>query len=243
MAAVIHMIWPRQPKAASAQWLRSAHHHQIFVILVLFFKYLVEIEVAQDSLLGFHVRNLPGQAVNVYLPKSQSQKINFLNQKENCHHSYPTSLIYVSKLLWWALAKINNKSICSTVVKLFWKRHRRFSQLTVCFHQGEWQRKQESSGIHQTRVIVWRSDSSDSSWLKRRCHLSKSFTTLEQRLIIRASFCCSKKVRKLHLFSTKVAFMRRKLHLCAHLNAKDLTQPIFVCADLAKSQDFPHFHL
>jgi len=32
------------------------------------------------------------------------------------------------------------------------------------------------------------------------------------------------------------------LHLCAHLTAKDLTQPIFVCADLAKSQDFPHFH-
>jgi len=36
-------------------------------------------------------------------------------------------------------------------------------------------------------------------------------------LITRVSFCCSKKVRKLHLFSTKVAFMRskkgRKLHL------------------------------
>ena len=28
-------------------------------------------------------------------------------------------------------------------------------------------------------------------------------------MIIRASFCCRKKVRKLHLFSTKVAFMRR----------------------------------
>jgi len=38
-------------------------------------------------------------------------------------------------------------------------------------------------------------------------------------------------------------FMRSKLHLCAHLTAKDLTQPSFVCADLAKSQDFPHFHL
>ena len=62
-------------------------------------------------------------------------------------------------------------------------------------------------------------------------------------MITRASFCCSKKVRKLHLFSTKVAFMRRKLHLCAHLTAKDLTQPIFVCMDLAKSQDFPLFHL
>ena len=37
--------------------------------------------------------------------------------------------------------------------------------------------------------------------------------------------------------------MRMKLHLCAHLTAKDLTQPIFVCADLAKSQDFPHFYL
>jgi len=33
------------------------------------------------------------------------------------------------------------------------------------------------------------------------------------------------------------------LHLCAHLTAKDLTQPIFVCADLAKSQDCPQFHL
>jgi len=64
-----------------------------------------------------------------------------------------------------------------------------------------------------------------------------------QLVINRASFCCTKKVRKLHLFSTKVAFMRRKLHFCAHLNAKDLIQPIFVCADLAKSQDFPHFHL
>ena len=61
--------------------------------------------------------------------------------------------------------------------------------------------------------------------------------------ITRASFCCSKKVRKLHLFSTKVAFMRRKLHLCAQLTAKDLTQPIFVCMDLAKSQDSPLFHL
>jgi len=30
----------------------------------------------------------------------------------------------------------------------------------------------------------------------------------ETYLIGRASFCCSKKVRKLHLFSTKVAFMR-----------------------------------
>jgi len=50
-------------------------------------------------------------------------------------------------------------------------------------------------------------------------------------------------VRKLHLFSTKVAFMRRKLRLCAHLSAKDLTQLIFVSAHLAKSQDFPHFHL
>ena len=29
-------------------------------------------------------------------------------------------------------------------------------------------------------------------------------------LIIRASFCCSKKMRKLHLFSTKVAIMRSK---------------------------------
>jgi len=41
----------------------------------------------------------------------------------------------------------------------------------------------------------------------------------------------------------KVVFMRRKLHLCAHLTVKDLAQPMFVCADLAKSQDFPHFHL
>jgi len=30
-------------------------------------------------------------------------------------------------------------------------------------------------------------------------------------------------VRKLYLFLTKVAFMRRKLHLCAQLTAKDLT--------------------
>jgi len=28
-----------------------------------------------------------------------------------------------------------------------------------------------------------------------------------------------------------------------NLTAKDLTQPILVCADLAKSQDFPQFHL
>jgi len=46
----------------------------------------------------------------------------------------------------------------------------------------------------------------------------------------------------LHLFSTKLACMHSKLHLCAHLTAKDLTQPIFVCVDLAKSQDFLHFH-
>ena len=62
-------------------------------------------------------------------------------------------------------------------------------------------------------------------------------------VISRESFCCSEKVRKLHLFSTKVAFMRSKLHFCAHLTAKDLTQPIFLCTYLAKSQDFPHFHL
>jgi len=45
-------------------------------------------------------------------------------------------------------------------------------------------------------------------------------------LISRASFCCSNKARKLHLFSAKVAFMRCKLHLCAHLTVKDLKQPI-----------------
>jgi len=28
-----------------------------------------------------------------------------------------------------------------------------------------------------------------------------------------------------------------------NLTAKDLTKPIFVSADLAKSQDFPNFHL
>jgi len=44
--------------------------------------------------------------------------------------------------------------------------------------------------------------------------------------ISRASFCCSNKARKLHLFSAKVAFMRCKLHLCAHLTVKDLKQPI-----------------
>ena len=42
----------------------------------------------------------------------------------------------------------------------------------------------------------------------------------------RASFCCSNKARKLHLFSAKVAFMRCKLHLCAHVTVKDLKQPI-----------------
>jgi len=42
----------------------------------------------------------------------------------------------------------------------------------------------------------------------------------------RASFCCSNKARKLHLFSAKVAFMRCKLHLCAHLTVKDLKQLI-----------------
>jgi len=31
----------------------------------------------------------------------------------------------------------------------------------------------------------------------------------ELRVINRASFCCSKKVRKLNLFSMKVAFMRK----------------------------------
>jgi len=30
------------------------------------------------------------------------------------------------------------------------------------------------------------------------------------RVMSRASFCCSKKMRELHLFSTKVAFMRSK---------------------------------
>ena len=45
-------------------------------------------------------------------------------------------------------------------------------------------------------------------------------------VINRASFCCSNKARKLHLFSAKVAFMRCKLHLCAHLTVKDLKQPI-----------------
>ena len=45
-------------------------------------------------------------------------------------------------------------------------------------------------------------------------------------VITRASFCCGNKARKLHLFSAKVAFMRCKLHLCAHLTVKDLKQPI-----------------
>ena len=45
-------------------------------------------------------------------------------------------------------------------------------------------------------------------------------------LMTRASFCCSNKARKLHLFSAKVAVMRCKLHLCAHLTVKDLKQPI-----------------
>jgi len=45
-------------------------------------------------------------------------------------------------------------------------------------------------------------------------------------VITRASFCCSNKARKLHLFSAKIAFMRCKLHLCAHLTVKDLKQPI-----------------
>ena len=46
------------------------------------------------------------------------------------------------------------------------------------------------------------------------------------KFISRESFCCSNKARKLHLFSAKVAFMRCKLHLCAHLTVKDLKQPI-----------------
>ena len=45
-------------------------------------------------------------------------------------------------------------------------------------------------------------------------------------VITRASFCCSNKARKLHLFSAKVAFMCCELHLCAHLTVKDLKQPI-----------------
>jgi len=49
---------------------------------------------------------------------------------------------------------------------------------------------------------------------------------LQPSVITRASFCCSNKARKLHLFSAKVAFMRCKLHLCAHLAVKDLKQPI-----------------
>jgi len=32
--------------------------------------------------------------------------------------------------------------------------------------------------------------------------------------------------------------MHRKLHLCAHLTAKDLTQPIFVCADFLFARIF-----
>ena len=32
--------------------------------------------------------------------------------------------------------------------------------------------------------------------------------------------------------------MRRKLHLCAHLTAKDLTQPIFVCANFCQTPRF-----
>ena len=64
------------------------------------------------------------------------------------------------------------------------------------------------------------------------------YLTNVPKMISRASFCCSKKVRKLYFFSTKVAIMRSKLHLCAHLTAKDLTQPILVCADLAKSKIF-----
>ena len=46
------------------------------------------------------------------------------------------------------------------------------------------------------------------------------------KFISRESFCCSNKARKLHLFSAKVAFMRCKLHLCAHLTVKHLKQPI-----------------
>jgi len=40
-----------------------------------------------------------------------------------------------------------NKSLCSTVVKL-WKRHRRFSQLTIGSHQGEWRLERESIIFH-----------------------------------------------------------------------------------------------
>jgi len=42
----------------------------------------------------------------------------------------------------------------------------------------------------------------------------------------------------LHLFSTKVVFTRSKLYLCAHLTAKDLTQPIFVLRGLGQKQRF-----
>ena len=78
----------------------------------------------------------------------------------------------------------------------------------------------------------------DSKYLMVFRNLWQTYTGPSQvgDVITRASFCCSKKVRKLHLFSRKVA-------LCAHLTAKDMTQPIFVCADLTKSQDFPHFHI
>ena len=54
----------------------------------------------------------------------------------------------------------SNKSLCSTVVKL-WRRHWRFSQLTVSYHLGERRLEQKSSKIHWTRVIWWRSDNND----------------------------------------------------------------------------------
>ena len=64
-------------------------------------------------------------------------------------------------------------------------------------------------------------------------------------VIIRASFCCSKKVRKLHLLSTKVAFMRRKLHLWEHLtfDCEWLNITYFRLRRRGQIQDFPHFHL
>jgi len=62
-------------------------------------------------------------------------------------------------------------------------------------------------------------------WNKALGHKSRILNDAT-KMITRASFCCSNKARKLHSFSAKVAFMRCKLHLCAHLTVKDLKQPI-----------------
>jgi len=56
-------------------------------------------------------------------------------------------------------------------------------------------------------------------------------------VMITATFYCSKKLRKLHLFLTKLAFMRT-------FDCERLDTTYFCLRGLGhESQDFPHFHL